>query len=475
MALSTPHHPGANITAKSRKRDSGFIENTVPLCHFQPNKNHRTMEFELSPRSQTFWASVFMLFNFPLFMVLLFLSNCVSFIERLYSMPVCRNLYSLVYSDVSLTNGPIPGGAPLAKDPPLTEVYEFTAIKSPWYIFRILACTVLFFIRGGLTTSKVRTLNDTEFGHYIGHTMFSQYLEKEERDGELVYVLNLKEIEDLKTWNGLFSSASTTVFRRMDDGSLFPLSITLENQNTFTPSHGWKWKLAKLFVMNGLVYVTIHGRHPTLHFPWDCINLITKRIIPPTHNLSKLLNPHFRFSMVLNVNVLTEVTSASFYHWWKPYYAVEMPSEEIFERVMANGYKDWTFPMLPQLNTEFPYDFTLQQYYDCIRRFVSKVAPFIPRDDYVVRWGDDIAAQLPGFPRGAEIVDSESLLVDVLTMTIFSVGIHHNTDHYSFSHLDQRVLPYRIRVPPPTHSSSNETGFDEDEIMTRLDFFKVIT
>ncbi|KAI9146021.1 lipoxygenase [Paraphysoderma sedebokerense] len=339
----------------------------------------------------------------------------------------------------------------------------------------IVMCSILFLVRGGLTTKKVRVLDDTEFGDYIGHTMFSQYLQRSDTpDGETRYYLNLEEVRDLETWNGMFCSATETVFKKSQSGFLIPLSITMENGCTFTPqSAPSKWNLAKLFVMNGLVYVTIHGRHPTLHFPYDTVNVVTKRILPPNHPVSKLLYPHFRFSMVLNVNVLTESTSASFYHWWKPYYAVTCSEEEIFGKIMRRGYEKWSFRKFPKLNPEFPYDYSLLSYYQCIRRFVTNLMPFIPADDFIFRWGDEIAKLIPGFPNGSKLVSTEGRedLIDVLTMTIFSVGVHHNTDHYSFSHLDHRILPMRIRLPPPTYDSEND-HFNEEDCMSRMDYFK---
>ncbi|KAI9146056.1 lipoxygenase [Paraphysoderma sedebokerense] len=280
----------------------------------------------------------------------------------------------------------------------------------------------------------------------------------------------------MKTFNGLFSCGTETTFKMNDSGKLEPISITvINNGSTFTPSsHPLKWKLSKLFVMQGLAYTTFALRHPLLHFPFDTVCLVTKRTLPPNHPLFKLLNPHFRYSLPLNFNVLTNrVTSTIYPGWYKPHAAAVCDSSQLLN-MMDKGFKNWSFPMdRPQLNPEFPYDYSLLQYYECVRKFVHKLIPYIPLDDFVISWANNIHSQLRGFPCGSDIVKNEWMLVNALTTIIFTISIHHHSDHYSFSHLDQRVLPLRLRMPPPSEVSV-VTELNENDLMTRLDFYKQI-
>ncbi|KAI9146013.1 lipoxygenase [Paraphysoderma sedebokerense] len=441
--------------SKNDSRSFSDLAVPVPPATFLPNRQFSRMEFEFHTTTEKIIAAVFMLLLSPIFLVFGVALFLVDAVEKLYTFPFFRDFYHFLHSSVTFAPPPCSNGPPLALNPPITEIVQFDCIKTPWYLFRILTCAILIVVRGALRSRKVRFLSDDEFGDYIANSLFSQYLarkEPTEPDGEVTYVLTLDEIQGIPTFNGIFACGTETIFKRSPNGKLHPVSITLlDNGCRFYPTTKpeWKWTLSKTFVMQGLVYITIAARHPQLHFPLDAINVITKRIIPPSHPLYKLLFPHYRYTMVLGTNVINNKFTSSVYPgWWKPYAALACDGHGMLT-MMEKGYKKWVFKRTPVLNPEFPYDYSLLQYYKCIRRFVGRLTPHIPRDDFIVSWADEISDCIPGFPKGTSVVNNENLFIDVLTMTIFSVSVHHNADHYSFSHLDLRVLPFRIRVPPP--------------------------
>ncbi|KAI9137524.1 lipoxygenase [Paraphysoderma sedebokerense] len=469
---------------KLRQGQTGLLDikqvtddDTPPVSptKFTPNAEFRTMEYELTPTGQKFISGVILCILFPLFIFMVIVALAIRLGERLFATSFLRDLYHDIHSSVTLVSGPVSNGPKLPAHPPFIELIEFEIIKTPWFIFRIVVGSVLLVLKGGLTCAKIRILSDSEFGDYINKSLFSQYLVKEKRDGETIYTLTLDEIVGLETWTGTFLSGSVTIFKRTREGKLIPVSITLENGCTFYPrtSPEWKWALSKVFVMQGLVYVTIVGRHPHLHFPYDTINVVTKRHLHPTHPLYKLLAPHFRFSMVLNITVLSAPNSVLFSDYWKPYAALTLDSSEIFNKLMHRGWAKWSFPRYPNLSEEFVYGYSLLNYYQCIRRFIAQISPYIPRDDFVLQWGNEIAKNLPSFPSGEDLVKDETLFIDTLAMIIFTVSVHHCADHYCFSHMDHRVLPFRLRVPPPSDHST-AIGLNENELMTRLDYLKQV-
>ncbi|KAI9146055.1 lipoxygenase [Paraphysoderma sedebokerense] len=459
--------------------DSPHLNNSpqIPKCNPAVYRDYRYMQFELATPYRRALATFTMVIFSPLFLVLLAISYTIRLLEHLYEYSVFRDIYHFFHSTLSFTAPLVPHGPPLVQNVPSLELMQFDCIKAPYYIFRLFTCSLLFFIQGGLTCQKVRCLDDEEFGDHIANTLFSQYLVKEEKEDAIYFRLNLSEVSDIKTFNGMFACGTDTQFRMTDSGKLEPISITMVNtRSTFTPSsHPLKWKLAKLFVMQGLAYITISYRHPRLHFPYDTVCLVTKRILPPNHPLFKLLNPHFRFSLPLNLNVLTNpFTSAIYPKWYKTYAASACDTSELL-KLMDKGFKDWTFQMgRPQLNPEFPYDYSLLQYYDCIRNFIQRLQPYIPLDDFVISWANNIHSHLRGFPSGFDISKNDGLFVNVLATIIFTISIHHHADHYSFSHFDQKVVPFRLRVPPPSENSCI-TQLNENELMTRFDFFKQIS
>ena len=227
-----------------------------------------------------------------------------------------------------------------------------------------------------------------------------------------------------------------------------------------TPDDVPTWTLAKLFVMQGAAYHLISLVHPRLHFPMDPINALTRSVLPAGHVLRRLLEPHLRFSLALNVGVRDHVRSVARNDQGEAYTPFGIDGDSIF-RLFRIGYRGlpgkaaypaYRYPMGPT-KLYSGYGTYLAGYYRCVLAFTERVCATIPRgDDAVRRWADAIAAFVPGFPSGAEIFRGDNLALATATF-LFTVSVAHSADHHDYagggSAVDVRQSPLRLRVPPP--------------------------
>jgi len=156
--------------------------------------------------------------------------------------------------------------------------------------------------------------------------------------------------------------------------------------------------------------------------------------------------------------------------WYKPYTPFAVQSDQLHKPIQA-AYKGWTFHRKPtQVGGEFAYGRVAEAYYNCYRDFVKAVAPSIPRDVYVKEWTNKISSWLPGFPNATEICSDNDLFIDVITHIMFVVSLVHSVEHYSWTRIDETVVPLRLRIPPP--QDKNVPHFEANEAVFRHDMWK---
>jgi len=260
----------------------------------------------------------------------------------------------------------------------------------------------------------------------------------------------------------------TCVHIEVPRGSLLPLEVTPADP---------AWNLAKAYALQGASYVGLFVVHPSLHFPMDSVNAITKTAVPRNHPLFQLLHPHSAYALAVNNAVLeTEdgvLSSNPQGTWFDPLTAPGLAIKRMFgagygglpER--ADLYPRYDY-MNPWMDDEIPYGHCLRVYFQPFLRFCAKVAAEIlsayPNDIYVERWANYLHAHLHGFPDGKEIF-VPGTLAKALAVYMWDVTVSHAADHYSFTHDVTPAKPgvngttlaawkfLRLRVPPPQNLS----------------------
>ncbi len=237
------------------------------------------------------------------------------------------------------------------------------------------------------------------------------------------------------------------------------------------------WNLAKAYALQGASYVGLFVVHPSLHFPMDSVNAITKTAVPRTHPLFQLLHPHSAYALAVNNAVLeTEdgVLSANPQGtWFDPLTASGMVIKSLFGAgyeglpIRADLYPRYDY-MNPWMDDDIAYGHCLSVYFQPFLKFCTTVADVIlaasPKDTYVERWANYLSAHLYGFPDGKKIFET-GILARALAIYMWDVTVSHAADHYSFTHDVTPATPglagttlaawkfLRLRVSPPQQLS----------------------
>lgn len=377
--------------------------------------------------------------------------------------------------------------APTVLHVPPAEVREFLQTVVRRYV-RTLSTEWPLALRHALAHERVEPVPDAEFCRLLGDTPFSRFLNptldaadthafadllRRPRPGHTFFKADFSVMEGLETHPGVHVAPSVTLFSRDAAGRLEPLAIRLR-ELLLTPGDGEAWELAKHFVLQGAAVTLLVVVHPTVHFPMDSINAVTRTALPRTHVLARLLEPHRYMQLPLNFAVLYIERSVAHNSQRELYAAMPVNRDSNLE-LFARGYGGI------EGNSSFPaYRFTfgppsipsgygvfLRAYYDVILEFVSRVTRHIaPGDADVARWADALASFLPGFPGGADIF-SGSNLAEAVSTFIHTVSVLHSADHYAYSREPLELAPLCLRVPPPT--SKHMAPVDRTRLRWRRD------
>ncbi|MDP3275303.1 MAG: hypothetical protein Q8Q09_08930 [Deltaproteobacteria bacterium] len=262
------------------------------------------------------------------------------------------------------------------------------------------------------------------------------------------------------------ATAPTVVLweRAQPTSGAYVLRAIAVNELVFTPSDHVCWELAKLFALQGAGVCTTLLTHPLLHFPSDAANAITKTYLPRGHLLQQLLLPHFRLQLGVDDAVLhgggTVLKPGQIY---APYPGTLSEHIALVDTLWSgmrhedesenSAYPAYRFPREAR-TYHCPYGTFLSAYFDTILAFTRKVVEKIPKNDPLVRgWAKHIATWITGFPGEDEIFEGDNL-ARALTSMIHDISIGHSADHYLYSQIDQREVPFKLCAPIPDGSQT---------------------
>ncbi|XP_024863224.1 hydroperoxide isomerase ALOXE3 [Kryptolebias marmoratus] len=242
------------------------------------------------------------------------------------------------------------------------------------------------------------------------------------------------------------TSAGLCLFYMNPEKKLRPLAIQLwqqpsEQNPIFLPSDlQTDWLLAKLFFKSAdvLEYQTVHHLLNT-HFLAEVFAVAALRCFPTGHPLYKLLIPHFRYT--LHINILVQTSHLG------PGGALSESSlgVEGLRELMRRALSETTYSSLClpeniaarglESIPNFYYRDDALKLWNCIKSFVRSVVEYfypsnsdVSRDTELQEWIHEIFThgflenKLSGFPTHFSTVDE---VVKFITMVIFTVTVQH--------------------------------------------------
>ena len=327
------------------------------------------------------------------------------------------------------------------------------------YVETVLEYSAPAYLKG-LADLVLPLPTDDDFNQVMTRTVYSRFL-RQEAPGTAYWVSDFTAMELITPIPGTF--CAPVVCRFVQDGERFGIiSIaflkTPTNKALLVTPGDKAWNLAKAYALQGAAYHALFVVHPTLHFPMDSVNAITKSAVPMIHPLFQALLPHTAYTLPLDNAVLegawTVVNDKVHETWFDPLTATGYDVKQLFG-VGYSGYKALTaYPafdyMAPWMDANILYGRCLREYFKPFLIFATKIASVIPKTDpYVKRWADYCSAQVRGFPDGTAIFEGNTL-ARVIAIYMWDVSIAHGADHHSFGNgitLKNKFL--RLRTPPP--------------------------
>ncbi|BDD03204.1 hypothetical protein [Aureibacter tunicatorum] len=335
-------------------------------------------------------------------------------------------------------------------------------------------------------------VSDEEFNYIMTEESYSKFLhtciDKDKRDAFAEYmtdengeyfIIDLTLIKHIIPLKDMYASPTVALFKTNPKNKKKEVVaiLMLFNGLVLSPNDGKAWELAKYYTLQGATYKLVLSEHALLHFPFDCINAISKTTLPKDSLLFKLMNPHFEFTLALNISVLESPNSPIENHQFMPYSAL-VGKPEGFRNMLVSGYKgiegNSCYPLyqytLSPRKIHSDYGIFLQEYFDTFLRFVTKVVKKIPVEEYaqIKLWARHISKWIPEFPDEIEICD-EKVLARAVTKVIWDVSIAHAADHYNYSTIKINKVPLRLRVKPP---QSKKCDFEQKDLGKFVDIFK---
>ncbi|KAJ6653104.1 hypothetical protein lerEdw1_010190 [Lerista edwardsae] len=299
----------------------------------------------------------------------------------------------------------------------------------------------------------------------------STTLEEELEKGN-IFLVDYKILEDVPTIlvNGKqqYIAAPLCLLHQKPSGEIVPLAIQLSQHPgpqspIFLPTdEEWIWTLAKTWVRNAEFHFHEVVSHLLRgHLMAEIFSVATLRQLPMCHPLYKLLIPHLRYSIHINVLARTHLINPG----------------GTFDRAIATGRQGLAVILQKALDNLtysvlcLPEDIeargvgSLRNYYyredglklwDAIESFVFGIVALYYKNDAAVQadselqaWVGEIFAkgflskQSTGIPSSIHTVPE---LIKFLTMTIFTCSAHHSAFELATF---MPNLPSSMRKPPP--------------------------
>uniref|UniRef100_A0A673A8P5 Hydroperoxide isomerase ALOXE3-like n=1 Tax=Sphaeramia orbicularis TaxID=375764 RepID=A0A673A8P5_9TELE len=261
------------------------------------------------------------------------------------------------------------------------------------------------------------------------------------------------------------------------DNKLMPIAIQLQQQPSetnpiFLPSDSeTDWLLAKMFIKNADLMEHQSVQHLTkTHFLGETYAVSTLRNLPVIHPIYKLLIPHFRFNLHINIAARKTLFGPT-----QPFGLSTAGYDGMIE-LMRRGLSEVTFSSLclPDDITarglgsvpNFYYRDDGLRLWDIVNRFVKAMVEFYyPSDDDVRKdselqdWINEIFThgvlenKASGFPESFSKVEE---VVSFITMVIYRVSAHHAAVNNGQFFVPNGSL-LLLKPPPTTKGQSNMT------------------
>ena len=326
------------------------------------------------------------------------------------------------------------------------------------------------------------TLTDTVHSRFLNPVLdpideeaFGPILREHSR-ADQIYKVDFSALALVEPLPEIYFASTVTLIQRDREGMHSLLAIAIDGV-VLRAGCGPAWELAKYFVLQGSAIHSIECFHPLVHFPYNAANALTKTLLPKNHVLFRLLLPHLDLQLPLDYGAMYHPKAVTRNNQEEIYTPFGDKENSIFNLISAgyrgiegnSSYPGYRFE-LGSGTIHSDYGIFLQQYYQTILRFVEQVVTQIPDSDpYVKRWAKVIGQYVPGFPDDQEILRLGILAQTVATM-ICNYSVTHTTDHHSYAGHSEKVVPLRLRVPPP--KSENEPPVDPGDLLSKRDFFR---
>jgi hypothetical protein len=382
------------------------------------------------------------------------------------------------------------GLAPTVLNVPAAEVDEFVDIVVSRYL-RTLRTHWRQAALDAWRQNALDVVSDAAFGRIFRDTMLCRFLVEELGDRDRLDVtpqaslspqsrylkLDFSELSRLDTFDGIHVAATETLLEEAPGSATLTPRVIRINGLSLRPEDGDAWELAKYFVLQGASLSVLMGLHPTVHFPMDAINALTKTLIPLDHPVRRALEPHFYLQLPLNYAVL-HIKRSYAYNDQREMYTSLPGTYRGFMRLASayhtgvagkSGYPAYRFPLTaPAL--PFGYGTYLNGWFDHILSFTSEVAAHVAPGDPAVRlWARHLSMHLPGFPDEAGIFAGDALARSLASL-ILDVAVVHSADHQSYADIPIRSIPLRLRVAP--FKTRSVAPLDRAALVRREDLFR---
>lgn len=354
------------------------------------------------------------------------------------------------------------------------------------YLGQVVRLTPRFAARA-LGGPRLLTLDDSALANALTNTSLGQFVTADPSEAELSLfgdrvlpqakhaIVDLSFVPAEHALPGVHVAGSIVLLRR--EANEYRLVAIRIGDRVFGPSDGAAWQLARYFVIQGAHTRLVLVAHPSLHFPADSINAITRSVLPANHILYRLLEPHTVFTLGLNKAVIHHRRSVLLNCQQEIYTPLAYDAKGIIELAAAgrNGvpgslrYTPYRFGN-ERFGDHVVYGRYRNEWYEVYHRFASELLRRLPaRDPHVVAWADHIHRWVPGFPSGAEIMQADTLARTVATY-ICSVSVFHSGDHFSYAAIPPAAIPWRLRAPPPSIRVPDR--IDPNQLVTPEDHFR---
>ncbi|XP_003383419.1 PREDICTED: arachidonate 5-lipoxygenase-like [Amphimedon queenslandica] len=315
-------------------------------------------------------------------------------------------------------------------------------------------------------------------------------LDKEMKDGR-VYIVDLSEIMDgLQCRDGCYCPAPTCLLHVNRMGKLVPIAIQLkrkpgDDNPIFLPSDTWMdWLMAKIYFKSAEAQFHQLSTHfNSCHATMETYHVATKRNLPDSHPVSRLLLPHTRYTTAINTaardklvgdgGVIDQAFSIGGEGKKECFRRANSKHNVMDSHIMSSmrerGVDDSA--LLPG----YHYRDDGTEIWKAIESFVTSIINIhyksdedVVGDKEIQEWAADMHDN--GFPAFREVsagrgfpksIDSKNSLIDTCTLIMFTGSAQHAAVNFGQFEIYGYVpnAPFALHEPPPTKKGQTDIDF----------------